>query len=210
MSKRVCSVVLAAVLVATVLTGCSRKPKLDLSGLRNPPAGSGEGVAGGTFDPLSGAGGDGAGTFGPGGAGADGKWSDMNSPLGGAGGAGNNINAISDPWAQVVVYFAFDSSTLDNAEMPKLETLAGHLREHADYLAVVEGHCDDRGSDEYNRALGENRALVVRDHLISLGIEAGRLETVSYGEERPAVPGAGGEPQHAKNRRAQFVIGPRK
>jgi peptidoglycan-associated lipoprotein len=211
MSKRVCSVVLAAVLVVTGLTGCSRKPKLDLSGLRNPPGGGGEGVAG-AFNPLDGAGGDGAGAFGAGagGAGADGKWAGMDSPLGGGGGAGTNINAINEPWAQVVVYFGFDSAALDNAEMPKLEALAGHLREHADYIAVVEGHCDDRGSDEYNRALGENRALVVRDHLISLGIEAGRLETVSYGEERPAVAGATGETQHAKNRRAQFVVGTRK
>lgn len=208
MSKRVCSVVLAAVLVAAVVTGCSRKPKLDLSGLRNPPPGSGEGVLGGGFDPLGGV--DGAGgAFGATG-GADGAWAGMDSPLGGAGGVGTNINAINEPWAQVVVYFGFDSAALGDSEMPKLETLAGHLREHADYIAVVEGHCDDRGSDEYNRALGENRALVVRDHLISLGIEAGRLETVSYGEERPAVAGATGESQHAQNRRAQFVVGTRK
>ena len=198
---------LAAVLVATVLTGCSRKPKLDLSGLRNPPAGSGEGVAGGTFSPLDGMAG-GAGAFGAG-TGADGAWAGMDKPLGGGGGS-SNINAINEPWAQVVVYFAFDSATLGDSEMPKLETLAGHLREHADYITVVEGHCDERGSDEYNRALGENRALVVRDHLISLGIEAARLETVSYGEEKPAVPGATSESQHAKNRRAQFVIGTRK
>lgn len=204
MSKRVWSVMLAAVLVATILTGCSRKPKLDLSGLRNPPAGSGEGVAGSPFNALDGAGAGGAGAFGAG-AGADGKWAGLDKPLGGAGGA--NINAINEPWAQVIVYFAFDSATLGQSEMPKLETLAGHLKENKNYIAVVEGHCDERGSDEYNRALGENRALVVRDHLISLGVEAGRLETVSYGEERPAVPNATTEAQHAKNRRAQFIVG---
>jgi peptidoglycan-associated lipoprotein len=170
----------------------------------------GEGVGGGAFNPLDGGAGGAAGGFGPGGSGADGNWAGMDSPLGSAGGAGTNINAINEPWAQVVVYFAFDSATLGDSEMPKLEALAGHMREHADYIAVVEGHCDDRGSDEYNRALGENRALVVRDHLISLGIEQGRLETVSYGEERPAVPNATSESQHAQNRRAQFVVGTRK
>lgn len=205
MSKTVWSVTLAAVLVAAVLTGCSRKPKLDLSGLRNPPGGSGEGVGGETFTPVGGVGGDAA--FGPGGGkgSAAGDWASTDKALGGAG--GTNINAINEPWAQVVVYFAFDSATLGNSEMPKLEALASHLREHKDYIAVVEGHCDERGSDEYNRALGENRALVVRDHLISLGIEQGRLETVSYGEEKPAVPHATSEAQHAKNRRAQFIVG---
>jgi peptidoglycan-associated lipoprotein len=125
-------------------------------------------------------------------------------------GSGYNINAISDPWAQVVVYFAFDSAALGQAELPKLEALAGNLSQHPEYAVVVEGHCDDRGSDEYNRALGENRALVVRDHLISLGIGADRIETVSYGEEKPAVAGATDESQHARNRRAQFVIGTRR
>jgi len=206
MSKRVWSVVLATVLVAAALTGCSRRPKLDLSGLRNPLAGSDEPVAGGTFSPL-----DGMAAGGPGGGlGADGAWADINKPLSTGGGGSANINAINEPWAQVVVYFAFDSAALGDSEMPKLQALAGHLREHPDYIAVVEGHCDDRGSDEYNRALGENRALVVRDHLISLGIEAARLETVSYGEERPAVPNATDESQHAQNRRAQFVVGTRK
>jgi peptidoglycan-associated lipoprotein len=140
--------------------------------------------------------------------GADAAWSSTQDPL--AAGHGTNINAISDPWAQVVVYFAFDSAALGQAELPKLEALAGNLREHPEYAVVVEGHCDDRGSDEYNRALGENRALVVRDHLISLGIDAARLETVSYGEERPAAPNATDESQHAMNRRAQFVIGTRR
>jgi len=204
MNKRVWLVVLASVLGVAVLTGCSRKPKLDLSGLRNGPGG--EGVAGaGEFNPL----GDLAGGPGGAGTGADADWSKMDSPLGGAG-AGSNINAISDPWAQVVVYFDFDSAALKEGELAKLQTLAGNLQQHPEYAVVVEGHCDDRGSDEYNRALGENRALVVRDHLISLGIDAARIETVSYGEERPAVPNATDESQHALNRRAQFIIGTRK
>ncbi len=206
MNKRVWPVVFVAVLGVAVLAGCSRKPKLDLSGLRNAPVGAGgEGVAGGAFSPLDGLG---TGGVGGGATGADASWAGLDSPLGGAG--GSSLNAISDPWAQVVVYFAFDSAALGTAELPKLESLAGHLREHPEYAVVVEGHCDDRGSDEYNRALGENRALVVRDQLISLGIDGARLETVSYGEEKPAVPNATDESQHAKNRRAQFIVGTRK
>ncbi len=203
MSKRVWAAVLASAVLGTVLlSGCSRKPKLDLTGLRTGPAAGSEGVAGVPgFDPLGGLGQQGAG-------GAEEGWSDLNSPLRGDGN-GYNINAIDDPWAKVVIYFAFDSAALGQAELPKLEALAGNLRQHPEYAVVIEGHCDDRGSDEYNRALGEKRALVVRDHLISLGIDAGRLETVSYGEERPAVPNATDESQHALNRRAQFVIGTR-
>jgi len=204
MSTRAWSATLAAVLVATVLGGCSRRARLDLSGLRTPPGGGGEGIAGMAFDPLNGMGAD---AFGKG-TGADSEWTGMDAPLGGSGSGG--IAAIHEPWAQVVVYFAFDSAALGQAELPKLEALAVNLREHPDYAVVVEGHCDDRGSDEYNRSLGENRALVVRDHLISLGIDGARLDTVSYGEERPAVPNATDESQHARNRRAQFVIGPRR
>jgi len=210
MNKRVWSVVLAVVLGAVLVTGCSRKPKFDLSRLRQAPAG-GEGVAGGAFDPLGGFGAGGLGGadggLGAAGTGADASWSGMDAALGGAG--GSRLNEISDPWAQVVVYFAFDSSALGSAELPKLEALAANLRANPQYAVVVEGHCDDRGSDEYNRALGENRALVVRDHLISLGIESSRIDTIGYGEEQPAVPNATSESQHARNRRAEFQVGTR-
>jgi len=119
-----------------------------------------------------------------------------------------SIQPISDQrWNAVKVYFAYDRSTIGTSERPKIEALAGYLKANQTLSVVVEGHCDERGSDEYNRALGERRALAVRDYLVNLGIEPARVETVSYGEERPAVPNAETESEHAKNRRAEFVIG---
>ncbi len=122
-----------------------------------------------------------------------------------------SIRPIRDQrWEAVKVYFAYDRSTIGTSERPKVEALADYLRAHPTYSVVVEGHCDERGSDEYNRALGERRALAVRDYLVNLGIAPSRIETVSYGEERPAVPNATTELEHAKNRRAEFVIGVRR
>ena len=69
---------------------------------------------------------------------------------------------------------------------------------------VVEGNCDERGSNEYNMSLGENRALAVRSHLVNLGISADRIQTRSYGEEKPAVTGTGEEVWHL-NRRCEFA-----
>jgi peptidoglycan-associated lipoprotein len=136
-------------------------------------------------------------------------WDSMDASMAAGGGAGS-ITPTQERWASVVVYFAYDSAAIGPAERPKLETLASHLKEHADYAVVVEGHCDERGSDEYNRALGETRALVVRDYLVTLGVGQERIETVSYGEEKPAVGGATNESDHQKNRRAEFVIGTRR
>ena len=85
--------------------------------------------------------------------------------------------------------------------------MAKYLLENTQYHVIVEGHCDERGSDEYNRTLGERRALAVKDYLVNLGVGAERIETVSYGEEKPAVPDATTDSQHGKNRRAEFVIG---
>ena len=110
-------------------------------------------------------------------------------------------------WEGVAVYFAYDRSTIGTSERSKVEALAKYLLENTQYHVIVEGHCDERGSDEYNRTLGERRALAVKDYLVNLGVGAERIETVSYGEEKPAVPDATTDSQHGKNRRAEFVIG---
>ncbi len=107
----------------------------------------------------------------------------------------------------ILVYFAFDRSAIGEAERPKLERIAAYMVESPEYHLVIEGHCDERGSAEYNRGLGERRALAVRDYLVDLGIESNRLHTVSYGIERPAVPNATTEREHARNRRAEFRVG---
>ncbi len=103
------------------------------------------------------------------------------------------------------VYFGYNRFSIGETERQKITRLADFLSENARYHCLVEGHCDERGSDEYNRALGERRALTVKEYLVQLGVDANRLRTLSYGEERPADSGSG-ESAWAKNRRAEFVI----
>lgn len=103
------------------------------------------------------------------------------------------------------VHFAFDSSVLSDQAQQILNIKADYLRAHSDMTVTVEGHCDDRGTDAYNIALGERRAESVKNFLVDLGIGTNRLNTVSYGEERPLAMGQN-EASWAKNRRAQLVI----
>ncbi len=109
-------------------------------------------------------------------------------------------------WEGVAIYFAYDRSAVGATERPKLETLADFLDEHPDYEVIIEGHADNRGSDEYNRGLSERRALAVKEYLVDLGVNADRLQTIAYGEDKPAVPNATSESQHARNRRVEFVF----
>ncbi|MHB8078947.1 MAG: peptidoglycan-associated lipoprotein Pal [Candidatus Krumholzibacteriia bacterium] len=102
------------------------------------------------------------------------------------------------------VFFPYDSFTLSEAAMATLERNARLMKEHAAVNYLVEGHCDERGTVEYNLALGEKRARVVQDYLVSLGVPAARLRLVSYGEERPFVEG-NDEAAWAQNRRAHFA-----
>ena len=104
------------------------------------------------------------------------------------------------------IYFAFNQSFIGETERKKLETLADYLNRNGQYVVLIEGHCDARGSDEYNRALGEKRAIAVRDYLASIGVDDSRMQTLSYGEERLEDHGDT-ENAHARNRRAEFVIG---
>jgi len=109
--------------------------------------------------------------------------------------------------SNIVIYFAFDRSTIGTTEQAKLERIADYLLENPQYHLVIEGHCDERGSAEYNRGLGERRALAVENYLMDLRISAARLNTVSYGFERPVIANAETEAEHAKNRRVEFVVG---
>jgi peptidoglycan-associated lipoprotein len=103
------------------------------------------------------------------------------------------------------VHFDYNKYDIKSSEAPILEGIAKWMNDNSAKHVLVEGHCDERGSNEYNMALGEQRALSVRHYLISLGIEAEKLHTVSYGEERPADAGHD-EAAWAKNRRAEFLI----
>jgi peptidoglycan-associated lipoprotein len=101
------------------------------------------------------------------------------------------------------IHFDYNQFTLDSQARMTLEKNAVYLRSNPALKVVIEGHCDDRGSDEYNLALGERRAVAARNYLVSLGIAAERLTIISYGEEQPLVAAAN-EEAWAKNRRAEF------
>jgi peptidoglycan-associated lipoprotein len=103
------------------------------------------------------------------------------------------------------VYFELDSSDLSAANQKALDENAGLMKRYSTWTVTIEGHCDERGTAEYNLALGERRAMAARAYLVSLGIAADRLRTVSYGKEFPFDPGHD-EGAFSKNRRAHFVI----
>ena len=103
------------------------------------------------------------------------------------------------------LYFPYDANTISSSEESKVSAVAQYLLGHPEAGVVLEGYCDERGTDEYNRALGERRALAASEMLIDIyGIESARIKTVSYGEERPAVTGTG-DAAWSKNRRVEFV-----
>jgi len=103
------------------------------------------------------------------------------------------------------VYFDFDSSAIRSSERPKVSAVADYLKANAAKAVRVEGNCDERGTEEYNRALGERRALAVREELIRLGIAPTRVDTISYGKDKPLDPGHN-EAAWRVNRRADFIV----
>ena len=103
------------------------------------------------------------------------------------------------------VFYELDSSDLSAANQKALDEDAALLKRYPSWAVTVEGHCDERGTAEYNLALGERRAIAARAYLVSLGISADRLRTVSYGKEFPFDPGHD-DAAFSKNRRAHFVI----
>jgi peptidoglycan-associated lipoprotein len=103
------------------------------------------------------------------------------------------------------VFFALDSDELDEAGRKTLESNAQILKEYRAWVLTVEGHCDERGTPEYNLSLGDRRAQAAKNYLLSLGITADRMKTVSYGKEFPFNPGHD-EDAWQQNRRAQFMV----
>jgi len=103
------------------------------------------------------------------------------------------------------VLFAFDSSALTAESRTTIERWAAWLKTYPANRVIIEGHADERGTREYNLALGERRADSARDYLVSLGIDPNRVKVISYGKERPAVPGSN-ENAWAQNRRAALVL----
>lgn len=132
------------------------------------------------------------------------------------GGSGNGRNAAGGPARPgtqedlVVnvgdrVFFGFDSSDLTGEGKATLDRQSAWMKKYGDTKVTIEGHCDERGTREYNLALGERRAQAVKNYLTAAGIDAGRVQTVSYGKERPAVLG-NNESSWAQNRRGVTVV----
>ena len=123
-----------------------------------------------------------------------------------------NASGSHEGWAEdrltlrpQTVYFDFDKSAINAGEQSKLDEVANYLQKNAGVAIRIEGNCDERGTEEYNRSLGERRALAAREHLVRLGVESGRIDSLSNGEDKPAEAGHD-KSAWAKNRRDEFVI----
>jgi len=108
----------------------------------------------------------------------------------------------------VDVFFDFDKYDIRPADAKTLDANAGWLKSNPNHLVLIEGHCDERGTNEYNLALGERRAKSTMNYLVSQGVQANRITIISYGEERPQCT-EHTEACWAKNRRAHFLVKPR-
>lgn len=112
---------------------------------------------------------------------------------------------VKDEFPDEDIYFDYDKSGLLSDAQDNLRAKAEWLMAHPDVSAIIEGHCDERGTNEYNIALGDRRAASAKSFLVDIGVADSRLTTISYGEEKPVVPESN-EEAWAKNRRVHFVI----
>jgi peptidoglycan-associated lipoprotein len=107
--------------------------------------------------------------------------------------------------AAYTVHFAYDSAAIKSSEQANLQSVASALSSDANAKLLIEGNCDERGTEEYNRSLGERRSLAAREALAKLGIDPSRVRTISYGKDKPADPGHD-EAAWKANRRDEFVL----
>jgi peptidoglycan-associated lipoprotein len=119
--------------------------------------------------------------------------------------SGSDIDTLNRNSPFQPVFYAYDQDTIDASGQAALNANAALMKKYPTWIVTIEGHSDERGTAEYNLALGERRALAARNYLVSLGIPADRLRTVSYGKEFPFEPGHD-ETSWSKNRRAHFVV----
>ncbi len=159
------------------------------------------------------AGGDVAGMGAGGASGAPTELGDGSGGMGGSDMSSQDVFASGAPGSQQDfeinvgdrVFFGFDSTTLDDAARATLDRQSAWLFQYPAITVTIEGHADERGTREYNLALGERRATAVKNYLTALGVSPDRLLTISYGEERPVDPGRD-ETAYAQNRRVVTVI----
>lgn len=188
---------LLIVVAASLLTaGCSKKEEV------RPDDAAGVGLEGG-----GGPGGPQIGKYGAGGNGGKAYGGTGGAYGGGAYGSGGGDPALNDPSSPLykrVIYFGYDSSEVLPEYVPIVNAHAAYLASHPNVTVTLEGHCDERGSPEYNIALGEQRARSIANTMRFQGASDGQMQIVSFGEEKPADPGSG-ESAWAKNRRVEIV-----
>jgi peptidoglycan-associated lipoprotein len=117
----------------------------------------------------------------------------------------SNFNQDHDALAAYTVHFAYDSAVIRDGEKGSLQSVSQQLQSNPRDELLVEGNCDERGTEEYNRSLGERRALAAREALAGLGVPPNRIRTISYGKDKPADPGHD-DAAWSKNRRDDFVL----
>ena len=181
-----------ALAMSFATTGCRKKPY----GPTPLPNGGKTGAPGGGTNPYDNTGGLGEGgtvVSSQEGIPLDGSWSV------------DDFNQDPDALAPYTVYFGYDSSSVRSSEESKVQSVASALSSDTQARLLIQGHCDERGTEEYNRSLGERRALSLREDLVGKGVDARRIQTISYGEDMPAVDGHD-ESAWSKNRRGVFIL----
>jgi peptidoglycan-associated lipoprotein len=200
---------MSLLVAAVVFTGCAKRPATTQAAAPAPT-----GAAGTT--------GAGAGTGGSGGGGSQqaqpGTQPGSDGSTTGSGGSGGSqtpgttarpdVKTFAAEANLADVFFDFDKYDIRQMDAKTLEGNAQWLKSNPNHLVLIEGHCDERGTNEYNLALGERRAKSTMNYLVSQGVQANRITIISYGEERPACMEKT-EQCWAKNRRAHFLVKPR-
>jgi peptidoglycan-associated lipoprotein len=182
LSKTLCFCIFMALAAPLSLTGCGKKKAGDVAAAGDAASSS-----------AAEAGGEGAGGQEP-----------LESPDS-LYGQGGNFSEGRTSGPMLPVYFEYDSSRVQGDQVSRIEHNGDFLKQNPGKRIRIEGNCDERGTREYNLALGERRASAAKKYLTSLGVEAGRISTVSWGEEKPLVFGQD-EQSWAQNRRADFVF----
>lgn len=175
----------AATCAVVLVSGCQSEGTIEdttpvndnVGGVMADPVGGINATSGGAFDSE---------------AAASGKWVDPSALAAGTDADGwRNADPTGRNLGFPVIYFAYDSDVLVPSETANLDKIAVYLNNNPTLGLVIEGHCDNRGTDEYNRALGERRANAIRAYLAGRGVADNRMKTMSFGEDKPAVAGSG-------------------
>ena len=180
-------VLIVALMTVIAVSGCAKKKPPVARPTSPPPAGTGTGSRPGPPEPVRE----------PVPVPAEPITSDTLS--------GTDIDTLNRNSPFQPVFYGYDQDTIDAAGQQSLNANAALMKKYSSWIVTIEGHSDERGTAEYNLALGERRALAARNYLVSLGVPADRLRTVSYGKEFPFEPGHD-EGSWSKNRRAHFVV----